>query len=266
MLLISAFLLLFNNTSFAQASGAERNELIEAPNKAAAIAREDESVLQRLYPFYFAYGKSEIKMQLSFKTPVVKTWPLYLGYTQLMFYVFQQQEKSFQDLTYNPEVFYRLKSAGIAGFKSIDFGIFDHNSNGKPLDQHRSYNDSYLRFNFEREGKRWMTRGSVQVQALYGFETTNTDIQRYIGPLALKVSWTQLFPSFIDKSELTLEATPGGKWADRWGDGGYQASFSFRMGGIHLVPAFYLQYFYGYAESLLNYSARVNAFRAGLIF
>lgn len=240
--------------------------IAKAPDKAAALDKDDASILQRLYPFYFVYGHSEVKMQLSFKTPLVKTWPLYLGYTQQMFYVFGNHEKGFRDLTYNPELFYRLHLPQWAALKSIDFGIFSHNSNGKPLPDHRSYNMSYVKINFERESARWLTRASVQLQALYGFQTTNSDIQNYIGPLTFNISFIQLFAKWFDKSEIDLIGCPGGKFADDWGKGGYQVSWSFRLGGIHLVPAFYAQYYNGYAETLLNYNQKVDDFRVGLIF
>lgn len=249
-----------------ETSDAVDTSLADAPDKAHAIDRDEAWVLQRLYPFYFAYGHSEVKIQVSFKMPVVKTWPLYLGYTQQMFYVFGNHEKGFRDLTYNPELFYRLPLDRQGTVKSLDIGIFSHDSNGKPLPDHRSYNMSYVRLNLEGQSEKWLTRASVQLQALYSFQTTNMDIQNYIGPLAFNLSFIQLFAAWLDKSEVNLLGCPGGKFAEDWGRGGYQLSWSFRLGGIHLVPAFYIQYYYGYAETLLNYNRKVNDLRIGLIF
>ena len=237
-----------------------------AIDKSEAIDRENSEVLQRLYPFFVAYGKEEIKMQVSFKTPLVRTVPFYFGYTQLMFYAFDDHEKSFRDVTYNPQLFYRFGTEHWGFLKSIDVGIFDHNSNGKPGDLHRSYNDEYVRVNFETGSSNWLTRFSVKAQALYGLETGNKDIQAYIGPLAFGVTFIQLFEGWLDKSELSLQAVPGGKFANHWEKGGYQLSFSFRLGGVKMVPAFYMQYYNGFAETLLNYNQRVNDFRAGLVF
>lgn len=252
--------------------GATAQELSDKPplatavDKAEAIDEENNEVLQRLYPFYVAYGKDEIKLQVSFKTPLVRTWPLYFGYTQLMFYAFDDHEKSFRDLTYNPQLFYRYQPRNWGWLKSFDFGFFDHNSNGKPGAIHRSYNDEYVGVNFEKQSTRWLTRFSVRAQYLWGLEQTNLDIQDYIGPLAFKLTFIQLWKSWLDKTEIGLQAIPGGKFANKWDKGGYQLSMSFRLGGIQLVPAFYLQYYNGFAETLLNYNQRVNDFRAGLIF
>jgi outer membrane phospholipase A len=230
------------------------------------VDREDQSVLQRHRPFYFAYGNPVSKLQVSFKTPIVRDWPLYFGYTQFMFWALTEKSKPFRDLTYNPELFYRLdKRWGL--LSSVDFGIFAHNSNGKGGKDSRSLDEQYVRLNFDHEGRRWMTRFAVQGAYLHGFDDTNKNIQKFLGPLSVSVSFIQLFDgSWIDKSEINLQATPGGKLADSWDYGGYQLSWSFRLGGIDLVPAFYLQYYHGFAETLLNYDKRVSEFRGGIIF
>lgn len=267
-------LLLTLLTPLTLASQASRAELsnsgaqvdAETKNTVKTVDQDDASILQRHYPFYFAYGHGLSKLQLSFKTPLVRTWPLYFGYTQLLFWALNDNSKPFRDLTYNPELFYRWSVKDMHWLKSIDFGFFSHNSNGKAGLDSRSFNKSYLRANFERAGPRWLTRFSAQVSDLYDFDETNHDIQDYIGPLALNISFIQLFESWVDKSEVALQFSPGGKFADRWDRGGYQLSWAFRLGGIQLVPAFYLQYYNGYAETLLNYNKRVDVFRGGLIF
>src|SRR4051812_44619775 len=72
--------------------------------------QEEQSLLQRHHPFYFAYGQPLSKLQLSFKTPIIKDQPLYFGYTQVMFWALRESSKPFRDLTYNPELFYRLQT------------------------------------------------------------------------------------------------------------------------------------------------------------
>jgi len=78
------------------------------------------------------------------------------------------------------------------------------------------------------------------------------------------VKFLQLFDSWLDRSALRLNFYPGGKYINRWDMGGYQASVDFHIGGVKVVPAFYIQYYTGYAETLLNYNVRVNEFRVGL--
>jgi outer membrane phospholipase A len=230
------------------------------------LYKEEESLLQRHHPFYFAYGSGLSKLQLSFKTPVMRDWPLYFGYTQLMFWEVGEKSSPFRDLNYNPEFFYRfdLKNAGV--LKSIDLGAWEHNSNGRAGDTSRSLDTNYVRFNLEKAGLRWTTRMSTQLSYMHGFDSANRDIQKYVGPLSFHISFIQLFDSWVDKSEVSLQASPGGKFANRWDYGGYQVSWSFRVGKIKLIPAFYLQYYRGFAETLLNYDQRVDQFRVGVIF
>jgi phospholipase A1 len=245
---------------------AQETPQVATPTPIEHNDKEEQSLLQRHHPFYFAYGQPLSKLELSFKTPIVKTWPLYFGYTQYMFWALKEDSKPFRDLTYNPELFYRFNMKGAGALKSMDLGLWMHDSNGKSGDDSRSYDSNYVRFNFEREGRRWTTRAALQLAYLHGFDPTNRDIQTYISPLSMSVSFIQLFDSWVDKSEVALQASPGGKFAQDWNHGGYQLSWSFRFGGLQLVPAFYLQYYRGFAETLLNYNERVNEFRAGVIF
>lgn len=229
------------------------------------VDSENAVVFQRLDPVYSVYRANEFKLQVSFQTPIVRTWPLYFGYTQLMFYDFDVDRKLFADVTYNPQIYYRFNLGSDVALTSIDLGIFDHNSNGKPLDDHRSYDKSYLRLNFDWANAEWLERFSIQGQYLYEFESTNLDIQEYIGPLSFQLVFLRLFPTWVDQSRVTVDITPGGRFAQRWDHGSFQISWSFRLGGLDLVPAFYVQYYNGYAESLLNYSQHVDVLRAGLI-
>src|SRR5688572_9136616 len=86
---------------------ADSSALLAASNKNEFLHEEEASILQRHYPFYFVYGRPLSKLQVSFKTPVVRKFPLYFGYTQFMFWALEEESKPFRDLTYNPELFYR---------------------------------------------------------------------------------------------------------------------------------------------------------------
>lgn len=232
----------------------------------AGEERKEQSILQRHHPFYFAYNAHLSKMQVSFKSPLLTDWPVYFGYTQQMFWATNEKSAPFRDNTYNPEFFYRWNIKKDVWLNSIDFGPLSHNSNGKAGEDSRSYNAHYVRFNFEKAGHSWTTRASAQLAYFDSFDPTNKDIQDYVGPLSLNLTFVQLFDGWFDKSEISLLAAPGGKFAQRWDYGGYQLSWSFRLGGVHLVPAFYLQYYRGYAETLVNYAQKVDMFRAGVVF
>ena len=227
---------------------------------------EEKSLLHRHRPFYFAYGSPDTKVQVSFKLQLANKLPLYFGYTQFMFWALEEHSVPFRDITFNPELFYRIHTKGAGALHSIDIGPHNHNSNGKGGTASRAYNGQYVRFNFESKGDQWMTRANLQLSAYHTFDHGNKDIQQYVGPASLNLSFVQLFDGWFDKSEITLMATPGGRWMDHWDRGGYQLSWSFRLGAINLTPSFYFQYYHGYAESLLNYDKMVDQFRGGIIF
>lgn len=228
---------------------------------------EERFYLSRHQPLYFAVGNPDSKAQLSFKHRIVKKQPIYFGYSQIIFWDLGGDSKPFKDATYNPEFFYTHNFHQDYGIlRSIDFGFWEHNSNGKDGAASRSFNRSYIRANFELEYEKWILRFSTKLGYIYSLDRTNKDIQDNISPLELKISLVELFRGVLDKSEFHIRFFPGGKYADRFDKGGFELGLSFRLGGLDLIPAFYMQYFNGFAESLINYDERVNEFRAGFIF
>lgn len=248
----------------AQQLGNALNE--DNPTTSELLEIEDRLNLSRNQPMYFAFGDPLTKVQLSFKYRLVKNMPLYFGFTQILFWDLGEDSKPFKDTTYNPEFMYRYSIKDNSYIKSIDFGIWEHNSNGKDGPASRSFERAYVRANFEHEYDKWILRFSTKLGYIYGLDKTNKDIQDYISPLELKFTLVEVFRGMLDKSELSLRFFPGGKYADKFSNGGFELGMSFRFGGLDIIPAFYMQYFNGYAESMINYDQRVNEFRAGFIF
>ena len=58
---------------------------------------------------------------------------------------------------------------------------------------------------------------------------------------------------------------PGGDYGQYLKNGGYEIAWSFRWGGLNIVPAFYLQYYEGFAESLIHYDEREKIIRGGFV-
>lgn len=235
-------------------------------DKSSLMEQQDEYSLQRHYPFYFAYGDPLSKLQISFKFPIVRGIPVYMGYTQLMSWALTDDSKPFKDMTYSPELFYRWNQSHSI-LHHVDFGVWGHSSNGKDGIESRSYDKVYVRTYFEREYARWILSAAVQVSYLYAFDAGNKDIQDYVGPVSLNVSATHIEKGhWVDKSVFSIQAIPGGKYLNKVDKGGYQLDWSFRLGAINIVPAFYIQYYHGFAETLLNYAEDVNQVRAGVLF
>lgn len=263
-------ILLLSVSVFAEDKKSEEKETIFTPqvlkNK-EALEEEDNLNLLRHNPLYFAYGEPSSKVQLSFKYRIIKDTPIYFAYTQIMFWDLREDSKPFKDSTYNPEFIYTYDFEKKIFLDNIDFGVWEHNSNGKSGDASRSFERAFVRFNFAREFEQFLFKFSTKLGYIYGLDKTNDDIRDYISPLEFKFSFIGIFKGeTIDRSSFDIRYFPGGDWAQDWGRGGYELSTSFRFGGLSIVPAFYMQYFHGYAESLINYNERVSEFRAGFIF
>jgi outer membrane phospholipase A len=242
-----------------------RNPILAEPQKFEALEQQDDFRIFRHKPTYFAYSNPLTKVQLSFRSSLIETWPLFFGYTQVIFWELGKDSKPFLDATYNPEFFYRFQFSK-QRLKSIDLGLWEHNSNGKGGEESRSFDQAYLKVNYVFEFKNWLLSTTTKLSYIYNDDKTNADILNYIGPLDLQVSFIQLYSGIIDKSVLSLTAHPGGKFANNWQHGGYEVSYSFRLGGVKVVPSFYLQYFRGFGETLLTYNKNEEQFRAGLQF
>jgi phospholipase A1 len=274
-IIVQAFLIYLLSTSMLRASEAVHSPVAdvppvaaisEAPDKAKAIEQQDNLILLKHKPIYFLYGKPDTKAQFSFKSPIVQRIPFYFAYSQIVFWRLHEESKPFTDATYNPEMFYRWSFRERSLFSSIDFGPWEHNSNGKDAETSRSFDRTYVKVNLAQEWSNWVGMSSVKVFHLYNQDETNQDIYKYISPVEFSLSLIQLQGGMIDKSELALRFFPGGRWADRWDRGGYEVGYSFRLGGLDLFPALSLQYYQGYAETLINYDRYVRQFRAGISF
>lgn len=241
------------------------NKLIGESEKLEVLEKKDQLALLRHKQMYLAYGVPLTKLQFSFKSPIIENIPFYFAYSQIIFWRLREDSKPFEDATYNPELFYRYGIKG-SDLKFIDFGVWEHNSNGKKGDVSRSYDQSYVKLNYSFEAEDWITEVTGKLTYVYNKDEGNRDIYEYISPFEFSVRFIQLFDSILDKSELSLDFNPGGQYGERWDRGGYQVGLSFRLGGLKFVPSFYLQYFHGYAETLINYNQKVDQYRAGFIF
>ena len=219
-------------------------------------------------PIYVAYGNPITKLQYGFRTELSDRVPFNFAYSQVIFWYLSKQTKPFLDATYNPEFFYRLK-VDRPLLHLVDFGFFEHNSNGKAGEQTagvplgRSYDQSYIRFFYSFDPS---VQLSVKLRQLYDIGSTNKDISNYIGPVEIEARYGDFFKDIFDRSEVSVDLSPGGHYADRWDLGGYQVSSTLHISGMHFTPAFYIQYYHGYAESLIDYDHLVDVWRAGLRF
>ena len=241
------------------------DNLMKEEKKLSALEKHENIKIQYYKPIYFAYGDPLSKLQFSFKIPLFEGFPLNFAYSQIIFWELGADSKPFLDATYNPELFYRFGwEDGL--LRSIDWGIWEHNSNGKAGAESRSYDQTYARLNYAFESKSWLTQASIKARYLFNNDEENANIYDYVGLFEFEIKFLQLFDSWFDRLEVAMNINPGGKYSLDWDQGGYKLSFNFHLGGLKVVPAFYVEYYHGYAETLINYNEKVDEVRAGLMF
>src|SRR5690606_23034154 len=95
---------------------------------------------------------------------------------------------------------------------------------------------------------------------------TNSSIRDYVGAFEFDFRFLRTIDAFLGQAELILTVRPGGEFGTDFTKGGYQVAMNFKVDKVDLTPSFYIQYYHGYAESLINFEERVNIFRARIMF
>ena len=234
-------------------------------------AEEDtlQPVLLPLYhykPIYFLAGNPYEKIQISFRTNLVQDVPLYFGYTQLAMWDALGAHPSFYDLNYNPDFFYRMVT-NRQNARWIDFGFFEHESNGKGIDGEKSWNRTYLRYHDRTKvGGDMHLEWEFKVWYAINTNDTNQDIQRYRGVYELQVMLANIFPHMLDQGDVTLRLYPGGPSTVDPLRGGQELTFRTKIHWSPVLPLLIGQVFHGYGEDLTDYKIDRWGIRAGFGF
>lgn len=242
--------------------------LAVSPAKAFAYLDEDrpETVLISPYkPTYLLLGSVNTKVELSFKGQLVEQVPVFFGYTQLMFWDLFESSAPFSDINYNPEVFYR-------GYffddkrSWLDFGVFEHESNGKGGDDSRSWDRAYLRYSDQwKLGERFSMYASAKAWVPYA-TIDNSDIAKYRGLAEFTVSFSGFLGRFFQRDDLIFRFYFGGATYINPLQGGQELTFRVKSAPRKFLPLTVIQLFHGYGENLLNYRDNRTALRAGIGF
>jgi len=210
----------------------------------------------------------EIKFQLSFKA---KIWPdifsskddLWFAYTQMSYWQAYNQDASavFRETNYEPELIYSWKSD--ISFLGINHRLItislNHQSNGREEPLSRSWNRIYLSALYEKGNIAFALRPwyripeSAKQDPLDSDGDDNPDIDDYMGYFdfrgAYQASRQEL--SFLIRNNLRSE-----------NKGAFEIGYSFPLTGN--LKGF-VQYFYGYGDSLIDYNHRQNRFGIGIL-
>jgi phospholipase A1/A2 len=216
-------------------------------------------------PDYFLIGQPETKIQGSMKVSLIQDQNLYFGYTQLMMWEMIRSSPYFSDLNYNPEFFYRFH---IGGGKTqwVDFGPFEHESNGAGGVNERSWNRTYVRYHDEWSlGRRAKLRAEVKAWVPYSMNASNRNLPNYRGLWEGNAILSDFKGDYVVE-DLIFRFYAGGPSNVDPTRGGQELTLRIKSASRKLLPVMMLQVFHGYAESLADYRHSYWAYRAGVGF
>ena len=211
-------------------------------------------------PLYFLYGHPSGKLQLSAKEQIFAGVPLYVGYTQLMLWDFGVESTPFDDVNFNPELFYRFQ---FGDGHTVDLGLFEHASNGKAGPESRSVNTSNLGYSKKFQRGAFLFEPGAKLSAFWALDEYNRDYRDYLGIYALTFRFT-MQEIVVPTIELNFEVRPGGTWGGRFDRGYQQMELAVLFDRTDFLPYLYVQYFNGYGESLISYNQWTSQLRIGL--
>jgi phospholipase A1/A2 len=247
------------------ASGYTATDNVSLDEKSSGVIG-DSSIFQYYKPIYFIAGENDAKVQISFKYRLLSKLNWYLGYTQRMFWDVFDKSGPIKRLDYNPELFCSfLISKNFV--KSIDFGVYEHMSNGQAGEYSRSFDGGYIRINNKKNILGIMLNINAKIFKYYAQGSKTKNIEDYIG-----YSELEFFNEFLDKSLFKYVCfnlriiSPGRLSHDYWKRGARELNIKIRSIKTKFSPVLYFQLYDGYAESLLNFSQSDTIYRIGLMF
>lgn len=201
----------------------------------------------------------EIKFQFSIKFPITEglfaeNSSLQFGYTNLSFWQAYNDRSSspFRETVHEPELFLILQNDWeFLGFKNrlIQLGMV-HQSNGRSGSESRSWNRLYIDLIFQKDNyylsfKPWYRLSDVG-------NDDNPDIEKYLGHGEFRAAYAG------NNHTVSLMLRNNFQNPNR---GALEVNWSFPMSRR---AKWFLQYFNGYGESLIDYNARSHRIGVGI--
>lgn len=192
---------------------------------------------------------TEVKFQISLKVPLAEDvlgGRLFVAYTNRSFWQAYNDSNSapFRETNHEPEIWLTFDNAfSLLGRRNrlLDIGL-SHQSNGQIEPLSRSWNRLYLRFTIESGNSAISFKPWWRIPESAS-EDDNSDILDYMGAgeilLATKIGHNNL--SMLLRNNLDVKENRGA----------LELNYSYR---IHRNLNGYVQWFYGYGESLIDYN------------
>lgn len=203
--------------------------------------------------------KTEIKFQFSTKFPIAdnllgKNDTLYFAYTNLSFWQAYNSDVSspFRETNHEPELFMAFQNDWkLWGFTNRLFFIgVTHQSNGRSGEVSRSWNRIYADFIFARNNFYLSIKPWLRIEP--GTDDDNPDIEHYMGHGEVRGVWA----TGTHTASLMLRNN-----FDADNRGAVELNYSFPMSRR---VKWFVQYFEGYGESLIDYNARTTRLGLGI--
>lgn len=202
---------------------------------------------------------SDVKFEIGFKQRLTnlvlpfKTYA-YVTYRQKSFWDVYQESAPFTETNYNPGIGFARPFFKNNQLKKALFLQFEHQSNGREAEFSRSWNFISLSFlymhleNWQFGIKGWIPIGPLK---------DNRDLTDYIG-------FHETTVAYMPHPRLMLEANlrKAFSW-DLKGRAKLAVSYKLDRDANQYI---YLQYYLGYAESLIEYNENVSMIRVGIVF
>jgi len=220
--------------------------------------------------FLFGDKKDQVSFRVSAKYALFYPTNLgaYLGYTQTSWWKLYDKSSPFYETNYNPEGFLLLENnnnifdLNLGYFDYIQISPISHLSNGRDGDKSRSINTYYGQTQISY-GKKYNVGANLKVFGYYNIAKENEDYNdyknNYEGAIFFRIRSKNV--EYLDKEHLQVRF--GGV---PWDKGFYEVTCSFRLVTSVFQPRFYVQYYDGYGEFMINYDKKDRALRAGVAF
>jgi outer membrane phospholipase A len=229
--------------------------------------------LSQYEPVYFGVGADgglNAKFQLSFKYQPFDLIPAYFSYSQTSLWDLHDSSAPFYDTSYRPRVFFQEQQLWVSENKKVWFGLesgLAHESNGHEAgDQEHSIYLAYVRPRLD-----WAAPDDYHLfisPMVYGYidKADNPDIADYRGYADLLIG--------LSKNGWRLNTTLRKGAKDHYGSIEVNAvlplrssdQFFDRIGAHGLNGYWFVQYFNGWGETILDYNLKLKAqFRTGLM-
>ena len=216
-------------------------------------------------PIYFIFGNkpdSNARFQLSFKyrlfspkdAKAPRFWEnFYFGYTQTSLWDIHGESSPFVDTTYNPSLFWRSGALWNPQDSPVHVGLMagvEHKSNGKDDEESRSLNDYFVQPEFNYRFTNGSTLQFAPRLKAYFATSDNPDYKDYFGHVDWKLSWRQ--DHGLSVAALYKRGRHGRDAKQ------VELAWPLKRTPLNMNGYFFVQYYQGYGETLLNYRTKVG--------